>query len=97
MDVTITPHELSGQVRAVASKSEAHRVLICAAFADAVTDIDCNTTSQDIEATILCLEALGARVASTPSCRFPSGHTCRPPPPLPPPRETRSLYPGAGI
>ena len=33
MDVVISPRELSGSVAAVASKSEAHRVLLCAAFA----------------------------------------------------------------
>ena len=52
MDVTITPSELSGSINAIASKSEAHRVLLCAAFADVVTDIDCNTTSEDVDATI---------------------------------------------
>ena len=65
MDVVISPRELSGSVAAVASKSEAHRILVCAAFADAITDIDCNTTSDDIDATISCLESLGARVART--------------------------------
>ena len=65
MDVTITPSELSGSINAIASKSEAHRVLLCAAFADVVTDIDCNTTSEDVDATIDCIEALGARVART--------------------------------
>ena len=65
MDVTIEPHPLSGTVPAVASKSVAHRLLILAALADGTTDIDCNTTSRDIEATARCLEALGARIART--------------------------------
>lgn len=65
MDVTIEPHPLSGTVPAVASKSVAHRLLILAALADVTTDIDCNTTSKDIEATARCLEALGARIART--------------------------------
>lgn len=65
MDVTIEPHPLSGTVPAVASKSVAHRLLILAALADGTTDIDCNTTSKDIEATVRCLEALGARIART--------------------------------
>ena len=65
MEMTIEPHELAGTIPAIASKSEAHRVLICAAFSDTVTDIDCETTSEDIEATLGCLENLGARVART--------------------------------
>ena len=65
MDVTIEPHPLSGTVPAVASKSVAHRLLILAALADGTTDIDCNTTSRDIDATARCLEALGARIART--------------------------------
>ena len=35
MDITIFPGKLSGTVRAIPSKSQAHRLLICAAFADA--------------------------------------------------------------
>ena len=65
MDVTIEPHPLSGTVAAVASKSVAHRLLILAALANGTTDIDCNTTSRDIDATARCLEALGARIART--------------------------------
>ena len=65
MLATITPHELFGTVSAVASKSEAHRVFICAACADTVTDIDCNASSKDIDATIACLEALGAHFTRT--------------------------------
>ncbi len=50
---------------APSSKSEAHRLLICAALAEGTTDIDCTTTSQDIDATAACLRALGARVTRT--------------------------------
>ena len=38
MDMRVYPSRLSGSVQAVASKSEAHRLLICAAFADGVRD-----------------------------------------------------------
>ena len=62
MDLTITPHELAGTVRAIASKSMAHRLLICAALCPGPTTISCPTTSRDIEATIDCLVALGAQV-----------------------------------
>ena len=65
MDMRIFPGPLAGSIEAVASKSEAHRLLICAALADGVTDIDCNTTSQDIDATAACMRALGARVTRT--------------------------------
>lgn len=62
MDALIKPSELAGQVPAISSKSMAHRLLILAALAPAPTELACNTTSEDIEATIRCVEALGARV-----------------------------------
>ena len=65
MNVVVAPAPLSGEVRAPSSKSEAHRLLICAAFAPGTTDIDCTTTSADIEATVRCLEALGANITRT--------------------------------
>ena len=65
MDYIIEPKPLSGTIDAIASKSAAHRLLIMAALADATCDIDCATTSKDIDATIACLEALGARIART--------------------------------
>lgn len=65
MNITVQPGALTGEVRAPASKSEAHRALICAAFAPGTTDVTCSTTSADIDATVSCLEALGARVART--------------------------------
>lgn len=63
MDVTIRPAELQGTVAAIPSKSMAHRLLICAALADAPTKIVCPSSSDDIDATASCLEALGAHVA----------------------------------
>ena len=65
MNVRIYPHELSGTVRAIASKSVAHRTLIMAALADGPCDVDCLTSSADIDATVSCLEALGAQVTRT--------------------------------
>ena len=65
MNVIVEPGALSGEIAAPSSKSEAHRLLICAAFAPGTTDVDCTTSSDDIDATIACLEALGARVART--------------------------------
>ncbi len=65
MDITIHPGKLSGTVAAVPSKSQAHRLLICAAFADGKTTLICPETSRDIEATAECLTALGAAVSRT--------------------------------
>ncbi len=65
MNMKITPARLSGTVPAVASKSYAHRALIAAAFAEAPTEIILNTSSQDIEATVNCIKALGGRIEKT--------------------------------
>ena len=61
MNVTITPAKLAGTVTPPPSKSQAHRVLIAAALADGVSHIHNVAFSQDIEATINCLEELGAQ------------------------------------
>ena len=66
MDITIHPQKLRGTVTAIPSKSQAHRLLICAAFADRPTYLVCPQTNQDIEATAACLNALGANITRTP-------------------------------
>ena len=43
----------------------AHRLIICAALANGETHVACNTTCADIEATVRCLAALGAKIEST--------------------------------
>ncbi len=65
MDITIQPGRLNGTVRIIPSKSQAHRLLICAAFADKPTEIICPETNEDISATADCLNALGANIART--------------------------------
>ncbi|MBO5317038.1 MAG: 3-phosphoshikimate 1-carboxyvinyltransferase [Oscillospiraceae bacterium] len=65
MNLTIHPGLLSGTVHAIPSKSQAHRLLICAAFADRETTLICHQTNQDIEATAACLRALGAVITRT--------------------------------
>lgn len=60
--VTVQNRSLSGCIPAIASKSHAHRLLICAALADKPTKIRCTTTNADIEATCSCLRSLGAGV-----------------------------------
>ena len=62
MNVKITKPIQGGTIRAIASKSDAHRLLICAALADGETFIDCPERSEDIDATARCLEALGAAI-----------------------------------
>ena len=62
MNVLITPGRLSGSVRAPASKSAAHRALICAALADRPTRVRISALNRDIEATLACLAALGAQL-----------------------------------
>lgn len=65
MDITINPKQLSGSVSAIPSKSQAHRLLICAAFSDAPTMLFCSQTNRDMEATADCLRSLGAAVERT--------------------------------
>ena len=65
MDITIFPKKLSGSIMAIPSKSQAHRLLICAAFSDATTTLRCPSTNQDIEATADCLRAIGAVITPT--------------------------------
>ena len=60
MDIRISPSRLSGRVSIPASKSCAHRAIICAALADGVSHISGVTFSKDIEATINAMTALGA-------------------------------------
>ena len=62
MDITLHPVKLSGTVTVPPSKSIAHRMLIYAALADHPTDLVCPETGDDINATIDCLQALGADI-----------------------------------
>ena len=65
MDITINPGKLNGSVTVIPSKSQAHRLLICAALSDNETDLLCPETNRDIEATAECLNALGAVIERT--------------------------------
>lgn len=62
MTITITKPPFSGQVPAIPSKSHVHRLLIAAALSQSPTTIACGETSDDIDATVHCLRALGAAV-----------------------------------
>ena len=65
MDLLIKPRKLNGTIDAIPSKSQAHRILICAALAVKITEVICPATSQDIDATVSCLNALGADIQKT--------------------------------
>ncbi len=62
MNRVIKPGERCGCVRIPASKSQAHRLLICAALGEKSCEIRCDGVSADIAATIACLNALGAGI-----------------------------------
>ena len=70
MDITIHPRKLCGSVAAIPSKSQAHRLLICAALANNETTLVCPETNRDIEATVDCLNALGAEIIRTKTGYF---------------------------
>lgn len=65
MRAEITPAILTGTIPAIPSKSQAHRLLICAALADAPSRVLCAGVSADIRATVRCLNGLGARITPT--------------------------------
>lgn len=68
MQIIISPSVTSGKVKAIASKSVAHRLLICAAFANEPSIIECEETNDDIIATAECLCALGASITREATC-----------------------------
>lgn len=65
MDLIIHPGKLSGSLSVIPSKSQAHRLLICAAFADGITELYCPEVNRDMYATAACLNALGADIQRT--------------------------------
>ena len=60
MDIQITPTVLNGTIAPPPSKSMAHRLIITAALARGTSTVRNVSFSQDIEATLRCMEALGA-------------------------------------
>ena len=65
MIAVVTPGPLRGEIAAIASKSAAHRLLICAAFSPAPTVLQCAVEGMDMAATVRCLRALGAKIEET--------------------------------
>ena len=70
MDRNINPSPLFGTVPAIPSKSMAHRLFICAALAGDPGSVYCRSTSNDIEATKACLDAMQHN-----PCRLPCGES----------------------
>ena len=60
MNVEFSLKNMRGTVDAIASKSDAHRILIAASLSDNPCKIILNSTSNDIEAACNCLTAVGA-------------------------------------
>lgn len=56
-----------GQVRIISSKSDGHRSLIAAALAEEESVLFVDGWSEDLEATVRCLRALGADIYQEPS------------------------------
>ena len=57
MKVKVTPSKVHGNVKIPASKSMAHRALICASLSDGTSIVSNVTNSKDIEATVGCMKA----------------------------------------
>lgn len=63
MDLTITPGKLRGRITPPPSKSQTHRMIIAAALSDGICRLSNVGLSQDIEATLHCMRALGAEIS----------------------------------
>ncbi len=62
MNLKLTPTQLRGSITPPPSKSQAHRLIIAAALAQGKSVISNVAFSQDIEATLQCMQALGAQI-----------------------------------
>ncbi len=63
MKIRVKRSRLIGCIGAISSKSDVHRALICAAFSDKDCFISSNVFSKDMEATMSCLNLLGAKIS----------------------------------
>ena len=61
---TLPPSALSGSLDAISSKSDLHRLILCAALSPKASEIRYHAAlSKDIEATVGVLRALGAEIS----------------------------------
>ena len=65
MEKIFHKNAVKSHIRAISSKSEAHRYLICAALGNRKCEIFCTDTNHDIDATAKCLNSLGADIKRT--------------------------------
>lgn len=61
MNTTVHTNRFSGRIKAISSKSLAHRHIICNALSDKDSEIICNGISDDIFATCDCISSLGGK------------------------------------
>ncbi len=62
MILNIKPSQIKGEAKAPSSKSMGHRLLICAGLAEGKSEIKNILFSEDILATLDCLETMGAEI-----------------------------------
>ena len=78
MDMTFSSAHLQGVVAAPASKSEAHRLMICAGLTRGTTTLSGFMASADMAATARCLKALGAKIEQEASTLTITGRAKKP-------------------
>lgn len=78
MEMTFFPAALAGTVAAPASKSEAHRRMICAGLTQGTTTLSGFMDSADMAATARCLKALGAKIEQADDCLTITGYAKKP-------------------
>ena len=78
MDMIFYPAPLAGEVMAPASKSEAHRRMICAGLSYDEVTLRGYMDSADMAATCRCLKALGAEIAAGEDTITLRGHVSKP-------------------
>ena len=66
MEVFIESGTAKGKFKAPPSKSMAHRMLICSALSEGVSEISNIALSDDVSATMNCIEKLGAKIEPVP-------------------------------
>ncbi len=78
MDMIFHPARLSGDMAAPASKSEAHRRMICAGLSYEDVTLRGYMESEDMAATCRCLKALGAEISAGEDSITLRGHAHKP-------------------
>lgn len=78
MNVLLQPSPIAGTLHIPASKSLSHRALICSGLAQGNSTIEHLGNSKDIQATISCLENLGAKINIDPKTSLVSVQGCMP-------------------